>query len=381
MASLRQIRLKNYKPFKTEQTMDIRPVTVIIGKNSSGKSSILKLLPLFQAATSGNMTAPLMLLNDGVSLGTRYEDLFHNNITSDLMLGASFDNGCRFDVTYAINNGQLFVYDYIVSKNGGATYSERASKDGFPILRGMTFETACKELNISADDMRLFTEYIGPIRINAPKEIYFEGESNLSSVGLQGEKAYQALLNSYLTDGKLFNEVSNWFDGNLEGQYLTFKPNGPSTGSYSLYVRHDNNFDVNIAQVGQGLGQVLPIIVASFMKGNMDVVAIEQPALHLHPAAHAQVAYRIAMSAKETGRKYLIESHSENFILGLRNIVANPDNDVRAEDIVIYFVDKDEDGAVLDRIEILPNGELTSWPTGIFSESFDLMSEIMSHAR
>lgn len=58
MASLKQIRLKNYKPFKTEQILDIRPVTVIIGKNSSGKSSIMKLLPLFQSATSGNMTAP-----------------------------------------------------------------------------------------------------------------------------------------------------------------------------------------------------------------------------------------------------------------------------------------------------------------------------------
>ena len=377
MASLKSIYIKNYKAFQKEQLLEVRPVTVLIGKNSSGKSSIMKLLPLFQKATSEIMTAPLMLSNNGVALGRRYEELFYNYSLMDLSLGLNFDNGNSFKVTYAINNGQLFVYNYEVTSKGNK-FQEQVSPEGFPILKGLKFPKATEMLTISAESLSLNADYIGPIRISAPKEISFEGNNDIASVGLKGENAYSALLNSYLSDGKLFEEVSKWFEKNLEGQKLSFKQNGPSTGSYSLYVRHED-IDVNISQVGQGLSQVLPIIVASFLNNNVDILGIEQPALHLHPAAHANVAYRIAESAKLLNKKYLIESHSENFILGLRNLVANHDVDFSSDDVIIYYVNRDDTGAVLDKIEILPNGELTTWPVGIFSESFDLMSEIMEH--
>ena len=377
MASLKSIYIKNYKAFQKEQLLEVRPVTVLIGKNSSGKSSIMKLLPLFQKATSEIMTAPLMLSNNGVALGSIYEELFYNYSLMDLSLGLNFDNGNSFKVTYAINNGQLFVYNYEVTSKGNK-FQEQVSLEGFPILKGLKFPKATEKLKISAESLSLNADYIGPIRISAPKEISFEGNNDITSVGLKGENAYSALLNSYLSDGKLFEEVSKWFEKNLEGQKLSFKQNGPSTGSYSLYVRHED-IDVNISQVGQGLSQVLPIIVASFLNNNVDILGIEQPALHLHPAAHANVAYRIAESAKLLNKKYLIESHSENFILGLRNLVANHDVDFSSDDVIIYYVNHDDTGAVLDKIEILPNGELTTWPVGIFSESFDLMSEIMEH--
>lgn len=377
MASLKSIYIKNYKAFQKEQILEVRPVTVLIGKNSSGKSSIMKLLPLFQRATSEIMTAPLMLLNNGVVLGSRYEELFYNYSLMDLSLGLSFDNGNSFKVTYAINNGQLFVYNYEVASKDNC-FQEQVTPEGFPILKGLKFPKATEKLKIAPESLTLNADYIGPIRISAPKEISFEGNNDIVSVGLKGENAYSALLNSYLSDGKLFEKVSKWFEENLEGQKLSFKQNGPSTGSYSLYVRHED-IDVNISQVGQGLSQVLPIIVASFLNNNVDVLGIEQPALHLHPAAHANVAYRIAESAKQLNKKFLVESHSENFILGLRNLVANRKVDFSSDDVIIYYVNHDDTGAVLDKIEILPDGELTTWPVGIFSESFDLMSEIMEH--
>lgn len=379
MASLKNIHIRNYKAFLADQRIEIHPITVLIGKNSSGKSSILKLLPLFANATSGKMNAPLMLVNNGVTLGTRYEEMFHNYSLVDLLLGATFENGISFDVTYAVNEGQLLVYEYQVRK-GTRMFAERMiSKESLP-LNGMIFPKAYEILKIQQSEMTLQADYIGPIRKTAPKEVAFEGFDNVLSVGIDGGSAYSALLNSHLKGDGLFEDVSQWFEENLEGQKLIFKQNGPSSGSYSLYVKH-NGVDVNISQVGQGLGQLLPIIVASFMQNDVDVLGIEQPVLHLHPAAHANVAYRIAESAKSSGRKYIIESHSENFILGLRNMVADPNRNINPEDVVIYFVDTDEGKASLDKIEINENGELTSWPTGVFSESFDLMSEIMKHSK
>ena len=40
----RYIRFKNYKAFSNLEEIELQPVTLIIGKNSSGKSSVLKLI-------------------------------------------------------------------------------------------------------------------------------------------------------------------------------------------------------------------------------------------------------------------------------------------------------------------------------------------------
>lgn len=59
MAIIKDIHIRNYKAFLADQRIEIHPVTVLIGKNSSGKSPILKLLPLFANATS-SLTAYLI---------------------------------------------------------------------------------------------------------------------------------------------------------------------------------------------------------------------------------------------------------------------------------------------------------------------------------
>ena len=41
---LKTITLRNYKSFKYETTIDVKPLTLLCGVNSSGKSSIMKSL-------------------------------------------------------------------------------------------------------------------------------------------------------------------------------------------------------------------------------------------------------------------------------------------------------------------------------------------------
>lgn len=139
------------------------------------------------------------------------------------------------------------------------------------------------------------------MRIDPERIITFEGLKQYNTVGIKGEHTYSILLNSYLQDGVLFEKVSSWMEENLEGQKLIIEQNSPSSGTYSIYV-HRNGAKVNISDVGQGLGQVLPVIVQSYMSDNIDVAIVEQPALHLHPAAHANVAYRLAESALTTNK-------------------------------------------------------------------------------
>jgi predicted ATPase len=378
---LEQIYFKNYKAFAGEECLDIRPITILVGKNSSGKSSICKLLPLFENTTSGNMDSVLLLNNLDISLGSRYEDLFHNNATTDLQLGLKYDNGIELSATYLMNEGSILVYEYsarIYDKARKMRFTESQSKS--ELFQGLVNERIFEEIGINKSDIRFHVDYIGPIRIDPSRIITFEGYKKYANVGIKGENTYSILLNSYLQKDKLFERVSQWMEENLEGQKLVIEQNSPSSGTYSIYVQR-NGSKVNIADVGQGLGQVLPVIVQSYMNNEVDVAVIEQPVLHLHPAAHANVAYRLAESALETRKKYIIETHSENIILGIRKLISDPASNLSPEDVVIYFIDTDGESAYLDKIEINEAGELSKWPTGVFSESFDLMAEIMRNKK
>ena len=376
-----KIEIKNYKAFGNEvNTLELRPVTLLIGKNSSGKSSLCKLLPMLENATSGNLDSPLMLKNFGISLGSRFEDLFHNGATTDLDFKVYYEDGVVVGASYLMLDGKLMVYQYYagddVKEHGFPMYEKTISEK--TTFNGLINHTFLRQLNLDPNRFKFKVDYLGPMRIEPKRIIEFEGYGKADAVGFNGENTYSVLLNSYLQEDGLFKEVSKWMKDNMEGQELAFKQTAP--GTYALMVIRDGA-EVNIADVGYGLGQVLPIITQSFMTKGGDVVVIEQPVLHLHPAAHANVAYRLAESAKITGRKYLIETHSENFLLGLRKLVSDPKSDFNVEDVIIYYVNHDGEAAYLEPITVDGNGELSSWPTGVFSESFDLMAEIMNNKK
>ncbi len=113
---------------------------------------------------------------------------------------------------------------------------------------------------------------------------------------------------------------------------------------------------------------------------DIDIMLVEQPALHLHPAAHASVAYQLADMAKKLNRKCIIETHSENILLAIRNLVADKSSNLNSDDVIIYFIDSDEEQeAFVQEITIDEMGQLSTWPEGVFSEGFDLLAQIMQH--
>ena len=69
------------------------------------------------------------------------------------------------------------------------------------------------------------------------------------------------------------------------------------------------------------------------------MISIEEPELHLHPAAHGNLAELFVESLTDTNKNYFIETHSQNFILRLRALVA--EGKINCEDLAIYYVDYD----------------------------------------
>ena len=59
---IKSISFKNYRSFKTKQTIDIKPITILVGPNSSGKSSILKLFGLLKQSVFNRSSQDTELL-------------------------------------------------------------------------------------------------------------------------------------------------------------------------------------------------------------------------------------------------------------------------------------------------------------------------------
>ena len=60
--------------------------------------------------------------------------------------------------------------------------------------------------------------------------------------------------------------------------------------------------------------------------------------------------------------------------------MVDKDIPLNAKDVIIYFFDDDDEGAYMRPITVTPDGNLSSWPTGIFGEAYDLLKSIQHKA-
>jgi predicted ATPase len=135
---------------------------------------------------------------------------------------------------------------------------------------------------------------------------------------------------------------------------------------------------VSHRDVGIGVSQVLPVLVAAFA-GQREMWAIEQPEIHLHPALQAELADIFIDSALgERKNTFLLETHSEHLILRvmrrMRDTVRGQRKDappVSPEDVAVLFVEPTTKGSVVHELRLKPDGSLLDpWPGGFFEESF-----------
>ena len=177
------------------------------------------------------------------------------------------------------------------------------------------------------------------------------------------------------------------------GYRLTIKDMGSSL--FQIILVNDKGIESNILDVGFGISQVLPIvtqvikmafvnnrrIMGKLIKG--ESIYMEQPELHLHPAAQADLAdifVNCILNKKNTC--LVIETHSEHLIRKLQVLVADKENDFSADMLKIYYVDKDENGAAsVQEMKIMDNGKFEQkWPTGFFDKAHELSMELLKNS-
>ena len=97
----------------------------------------------------------------------------------------------------------------------------------------------------------------------------------------------------------------------------------------------------NIVDVGYGVSQILPILVHILGSNphKMNFSLLQQPEVHLHPKAQAELSSLLARLANEGNRAFIIETHSDYMIDRARIEIIR--GNIRPEDVsLIYFEPK-----------------------------------------
>lgn len=361
------IKFKNYKSFKDEQTLEIKPITVLIGKNSAGKSALTKLPTLLSNSLQGNFLEPLKLNNGGVELGAEFRDLVYGRTRLGKLEFSLEDDVEKLDVvigsgTRSNDSPEIFSWKLSGSENLNFDLGDDMTFNGFQLANvdDKNYKTI-KSLSIN-------TDYIGPLRAIPERQYSNLKQVSGKHIGINGENAYPIIIRDALTtEKKLVNLVSDWYEKNFEGWGI--KVNTESDPFYQLELTRDF-ININFRDVGQGMSQLFPIVTRAFIPSTVEtLIVIEQPELHMHPGAHGDIAELLVDSLSQGLKRYLIETHSQNFILRLRTLIAL--RRLSPEDICLYYVDFDSDlnSSTLKKINIDQDGNLDYWPTGIFDEA------------
>ena len=395
---LRSISFQNYKAFYEEQTIQLKPITILIGKNSSGKSSIAKLFTLLENSLSGEIDEPLLLSNNGVELGADFENLFFGNkLAGRLNFKLQFDNNVEIETTLQERYNRfgdraygLEIYEWKY-RNENDYFGFELTEDGYVDnissseidinFRGfIPVNLPDNEANKSIfDELKIDVDYIGPFRVLPERCFYLTGETQFKDTGVKGKNAYSMLAISKFKEGDRLNQnVGKWYEENFDGWSL--EVDNTSIKPFVQILLSKDDISINLVDVGQGMNQALPLVVrASVTDRPESIIVLEQPELHLHPAAHGDLAELFAKSAKQNDQTFIIETHSENILLRLRKLIVENDFGFTQDDLIIYWIeDAETKGKELREITVDENGVLSDWPEGVFNESLKEILEMQN---
>lgn len=403
--SLIQLGMTNYRCFAGEVDLDLRPITVVLGRNNSGKSALVRAPLVLGSGINTDSPAPLDLDEIPDDIVGTFTDLIyggrpHGQVGFSFTLEGSApgSTGGRIVMAATIRNVSEFrtqvVEHFTMHGPAGTTELTWQPSDlatqrplftapGWAEAREVHFSGVLPRLDTSDDpdglSLRARTisaypklRYVGPFR-DRPARVYRVPGRMPASLGRAGENTAAILASDFIHgDSAILREINDDLREILPDWSVDILDGG-TVASVVLRSRTDEPVVVNLVDTGAGVGQILPL----FVQRALDRVRppdgpvleiVEQPELHLHPYGHAALADLYLQEAKRGAVRFLIETHSETFLLRLRVRVAERAAD--PEEIAIYFVDNIDGASTVRRIRLDSDGNLDYWPEGVFSEDY-----------
>lgn len=339
---LSTMKINNFKSI-LEATINFKELTILTGINSSGKSSIIQLLNIFNAATYG-------------------KQVYGHGTCDDLR--------CR----YAKKNQHISARARLVSEYGEEIV-ELFVADG-TFQQKSNLKKQYRLSIVSANRLGPQPSFYNPKGFS-PHYVGERGEHVISycqhnqDVQLGGDPRLHAN-----ADGDTFEyNLEAWMSEVCPGVRFFFETNDKmDAAAYSLGNKQDNTIQERPANVGFGISYTLPVVAQLLGAKAGEIVCIENPEAHLHPLGQTRLGDLVARTAA-AGVQVIIETHSDHLIDGMR--IAVVDGILNHSKVsVLYFTKNSENMTAYQHLEVMEDGDMTDWPSGFFDQSVKNLAKL-----
>jgi len=403
-----RLQFEGIRCFAEPQDAVIRPITLLVGENSSGKTTFLALCRIAHATANGSVSNPPFNA-EPFWLGAYDQIASHRRGSSgraksfSIAISVDDEGGpCSLRTEYVSRGGQpsphiwrLKAGRFAIQVNnedphqGSVSLEGSLGKTNVPYPRGQNFhlltllrpdqwaDSIVDKSILSQSDLALLGDALehirreflripyafAPIHTSAKRTYDPIGrEPNpegshvpmlLATFSRSAQQQHWAALQSALTEfgakSGLFERIEIVNKGKTEGDPFQV---GVKSGGRTF----------NLIDVGYGVSQALPILVDTLHRAhNFQSFLLQQPEVHLHPKAQAELGSFFARQATEK-RRFVIETHSDYLVDRIRMEVRR--KLLKPDDVSLLYFERGKSGATIYSLELDANGSITNPPPG-----------------
>jgi predicted ATPase len=415
---LTSLRLQHFKCYADSGVIPLAPLTVIFGKNNSGKSSILQSLLLMRQTLDAPEHGARLNLRGPLYPAGNYADIVHQHASHhriNMQFGFSH-GGLEFEFSAGepqpprmtrlkISAPEVDSLEFRTTPGAGGPYEMLIANQSmgkqedanfffpaqrfFPLIgneprkagRPNDRRRATRELagSIMADFAHtlLNLKMVGPFRRQPERRYEYEGPIP-ARVDVAGEYVVNALLEDLTRRrrrGELIRAVNRWLKVVGRVRLMSFHRISKSARIFEIRLKDtDSGRWANFADVGFGIGQALPVFVEGLRTPDGGLFMVQEPEIHLHPDAQLRMA-DFLISLVRSGKHVIAETHSEALLLRIRRSIVSKKSGkathgLTPDQVSIIYVDKRTDGTSHTKPLVVDElGQVSDWPAGFMDEA------------
>lgn len=348
---INKIQIENFKCINKLE-MDCSNLNLLIGTNSSGKSTILQAL-LFLSQN----------ISESVGLNGKF-----------VRLGEFEENMCRYSSDKVISI-QVSSNTHGVMKKIIAREKEKNQLRIETVLEKKDFnKTSIRDL---LDSQSRNFQYLSCHRIG-PEFSYRKNMSLEDTIDANGIYAI-SYLNSHAGDPleqtlckngddfTLLSQVNWWLKYIVDAEISTEEI--PGVDIIKASYANGEIGEIRPVNIGAGVSYLVSVLIMCLSAPQEGIVLLENPEIHLHPAAQSRVCEFLYFIA-QSGRQLFVESHSDHIFNGFRAGLSKGKMDEKS--VNIQFVSlNDENVTETMKVQIGKFGNIRNQRKNLFDQ-FDI---------
>lgn len=365
---IERLDLQYFKCFEALK-LPLSQLTLLSGSNAAGKSSVIQALNLLHQTISNHEWSNRLLLNGNiVNAGTVQDVVDKVNGRRAFQIGLITEEH-SFQWSFSGEREDMSVTVDFVTVDGEVSNSPEK-------LHFLLPDDSSSVTKDMANRLYSMT-YISAERIG-PRDYYLLDDlQNVPVVGSTGENTVSLLYSRQddevlpemvepTVSSKLFQQVQFRMQQFFPGcEIVVERVSAINAVTLGIRTSEDTGFHRPM-HVGFGLTQILPIVVAALAAKKDDLLIIENPEVHLHPAGQSMMGQFLGTVAS-AGVQIIVETHSDHLLNGVRRAVKS--RSLHPEKVNIhYFQPRGIEGSQVASPQIDVEGNISYWPKGFFDQ-------------